>query len=73
MAKLEWRWTVPSGEAVEARLERGIESVFLGSKETGSQPGLLGFAPNLDANAAMFSARRRLKREGAERPSVVAE
>ena len=51
----------------------GIESVFLGSKETGSQPGLLGFAPNLDANAAMFSARRRLKREGAERPSVVAE
>jgi hypothetical protein len=51
----------------------GIESVFLASRETGSRPGLLGFAPNVDANAAMFSARRRLKREGAEPPPVVAE
>ena len=51
----------------------GIESVFLGSKETGSRPGLLGFAPNLDARGPMFTARRRLKREGAERPPAVVE
>lgn len=50
----------------------GIESVFLNAQE-GSRPGLLAFAPNVDAKAAMFSARRRLKREGAERPPVVAE
>lgn len=51
----------------------GIESVFLASKENDSRPGLLGFAPGVDANAAMFSARRRLKREGTERPPVVTE
>ncbi len=51
----------------------GIESVFLNAKETGARPGLLSFAPNVDATAAMLSARRRLKREGAERPPVVAE
>jgi len=49
----------------------GIESVFLNAQD--ARPGLLAFAPNLNATAAMFSARRRLKREGAERPPVVAE
>jgi hypothetical protein len=38
MAKLEWRWTVPSGEAVEARLERGIESVFLAARLVSRSP-----------------------------------
>src|SRR5262249_12877742 len=51
----------------------GIESVFWNAKETGARPGLLGFANNVDASGAMFSARRRLRREGVERPPVVAE
>ena len=51
----------------------GIESVFLNAKDTGARPGLLGFAPAVDATASMFSARRRLRREGAELPPVVAE
>jgi hypothetical protein len=51
----------------------GIESVFLATKENGSRPGLLGFAPIVEPNAAMFSARRRLNREGSERAPVVGE
>jgi len=51
----------------------GIESVYLASLNSDSKRGLLGFAPVVDAKAAMFSARRRLKREGAEPPPVVAE
>ena len=51
----------------------GIESVYLASKDDGSRLGLQGFAPVVDATASMFSARRRLKREGTEPPPAVAE
>ena len=54
-------------------LRGGIESVFLAAEDNGYKPGLLAFAPSIDPSSTMLSARRRLRREGAERPPVVAE
>jgi len=51
----------------------GIESVFLASRDFDSRPGLLAFAPDVDAKGSMFSARRRLQLQGEGRPPVVSE
>jgi hypothetical protein len=51
----------------------GIESVYLGAKEHGFSTGLLSWAPNVDPSGTMFTARRRLRREGADARAAAGE
>jgi hypothetical protein len=54
-------------------LRGGMESVYLNMRETGDRSGFLAFAPASEAKGSMFSARRRMGREGPELPPGVAE